>query len=90
LFEHDFFGKPVSTFPNHAPARFRAKHALGLDPGAGTGSREENASKQEIGASIGTEKGSSGHSKERDRKPLELRGICWHGANTGHEKENAH
>jgi hypothetical protein len=27
-------------------ARFRAKHALGLDPGVGTGSREENASKQ--------------------------------------------
>jgi len=28
------------------PKRFRAKHALGLDPGADTGSREENASKQ--------------------------------------------
>jgi hypothetical protein len=27
------------------PKRFRAKHALGLDPGVGTGSREENASK---------------------------------------------
>jgi hypothetical protein len=26
--------------------RFRAKHALGLDPGVGTGSRQENASKQ--------------------------------------------
>jgi hypothetical protein len=26
--------------------RFRAKHALGLDPGVGTGSRKENASKQ--------------------------------------------
>jgi hypothetical protein len=29
--------------------RFQAKHALGLDPGVGTGSREENASKQETG-----------------------------------------
>jgi hypothetical protein len=28
------------------PKHFRAKHALGLDPGVGTGSREENASKQ--------------------------------------------
>ncbi len=26
--------------------RFPAKHALGLDPGVDTGSREENASKQ--------------------------------------------
>ena len=26
--------------------RFQAKHALGLDPGVGTGSREENAPKQ--------------------------------------------
>jgi len=32
--------------------RFRAKHALGLDPGVGTGSREENASKQEARASV--------------------------------------
>jgi hypothetical protein len=27
--------------------RFRAKHALGRDPGVDTGSREENASKQQ-------------------------------------------
>jgi hypothetical protein len=27
---------------------YRAKHALGLDPGGGTGSRKENASKQKI------------------------------------------
>jgi hypothetical protein len=27
---------------------FRAKHALGLDPGVDTGSREENASKQNL------------------------------------------
>jgi hypothetical protein len=42
-----------------APEHFRAKHALGLDPGVDTGSREENASKQEIeprSDSIGTEK----------------------------------
>jgi hypothetical protein len=32
--------------------RFRARHALGLDPGVGTGSREENASKQETRASV--------------------------------------
>jgi hypothetical protein len=32
--------------------RFRAKHALGLDPGVGTGSREENASKQKTRASV--------------------------------------
>jgi hypothetical protein len=41
--------------------RFPAKHALGLDPGVDTGSREENASKQEIeprSDSIGTGKGS--------------------------------
>ncbi|RZN28111.1 hypothetical protein CWO90_24000 [Bradyrhizobium sp. Leo121] len=31
--------------------RFRAKHALGLDPRVGTGSREENASKQKSRAS---------------------------------------
>ena len=30
--------------------RFPAKHAPGLDPGVGTGSREENASKQETRA----------------------------------------
>jgi hypothetical protein len=39
--------------------RFPAKHALGLDPGVDTGSREENASKQETelrSDSIGTEK----------------------------------
>jgi hypothetical protein len=30
------------------PKRFRAKHALGLDPGVDTGSREENASKQNL------------------------------------------
>src|ERR1700733_6267992 len=30
------------------PKRFRAKHALGLDPGVGTGSRQENASKRKI------------------------------------------
>jgi hypothetical protein len=29
-------------------ARFQAKHALGLDPGVETGSREENASNKEI------------------------------------------
>ena len=29
--------------------RFRAKHALGLDPGVETGSREENASNQGSG-----------------------------------------
>jgi len=28
--------------------RFQAKHALGLDPGLETGSREENASKQRL------------------------------------------
>jgi hypothetical protein len=32
--------------------RFRAKHALGLDPWVDSGSREENASKQEAGASV--------------------------------------
>jgi hypothetical protein len=32
--------------------RFRAKHALGLDPGVGTDSREENASEQETRASV--------------------------------------
>jgi hypothetical protein len=32
--------------------RSRAKHALGLDPGVDTGSREENASKQEARASV--------------------------------------
>jgi hypothetical protein len=32
--------------------RFRAKHAPGLDPGVDTGSREENASKQESRASV--------------------------------------
>ena len=32
--------------------RFRAKHALGLDPGVETGSREENASKQEMRTSL--------------------------------------
>jgi hypothetical protein len=32
--------------------RFRAKHALGLDPGVDTGSREENASKQDSRASV--------------------------------------
>jgi hypothetical protein len=32
--------------------RFRAKHALGLDPGVDTGSREENASKQKTRASV--------------------------------------
>jgi hypothetical protein len=31
-----------------AAERFRAKHALGLDPGMETGLREENVSKQEI------------------------------------------
>jgi hypothetical protein len=30
------------------PMRFRAKHALGLDPEADTGSREENASKLNV------------------------------------------
>jgi hypothetical protein len=30
-------------------SRFRAKHALGLDPGVDAGSREENASNQEAG-----------------------------------------
>jgi hypothetical protein len=30
------------------PKRFQAKHALGLDPGVDTGSRKENASKQDI------------------------------------------
>jgi hypothetical protein len=28
--------------------RFRAKHALGLDPGVDPGSRKENASKEKI------------------------------------------
>jgi hypothetical protein len=29
LFEHDIFGKPVSTFPDHAPARpFRVRITL--------------------------------------------------------------
>jgi hypothetical protein len=32
--------------------RFRAKHALGLDPWVDTGSRKENASKQEARASV--------------------------------------
>ena len=32
--------------------RFRAKHALGLDPGVGTGSREENASNEKTRASV--------------------------------------
>ena len=32
--------------------RFRAKHALGLDPEVDTGSRKENASKQKIRASV--------------------------------------
>jgi hypothetical protein len=32
--------------------RFRAKHALGLDPWVDTGSREENASKQEARAAF--------------------------------------
>jgi hypothetical protein len=32
--------------------RFRAKHALGLDPWVDAGSREEDASKQEIRASV--------------------------------------
>ena len=31
--------------PEGALKRFQAKHALGLDPGVDTGSREENASK---------------------------------------------
>jgi hypothetical protein len=34
------------------PWRFRAKHALGLGPWVCSGSREENASKQKIGASV--------------------------------------
>jgi hypothetical protein len=34
----------------HGPERFQAKHALGLDPGVGASSREENASKQKIRA----------------------------------------
>jgi hypothetical protein len=32
--------------------RFRTKHALGLDPGVDTGSREENASRQESRALV--------------------------------------
>jgi len=32
--------------------RSRAKHALGLDPGVDTGSREEHASKQKSGAPV--------------------------------------
>src|SRR5712672_4512409 len=35
-----------------ALACFRAKHALGLDPGVDTGSREENTSKQQDRASV--------------------------------------
>ena len=38
--------------PHSALERFRAKHALGLDPGVESGSREENASKQESRASV--------------------------------------
>jgi hypothetical protein len=38
------------SVPRRVLERFRAKHALGLDPGVETGSREENASKQEIRA----------------------------------------
>jgi hypothetical protein len=34
------------------PERFQAKHALGLDPGVGTGSREENATKQKRRAQL--------------------------------------
>jgi hypothetical protein len=52
--------------------RFRAKHALGLDPGVGTGSREENASKQEARAPfrlIKTENGSS-------ECVLRMNGLC--------------
>src|SRR5262249_51890437 len=40
------------TPPECRLERFPAKHALGLDPGVGTGSREENASKQKTRASV--------------------------------------
>ena len=45
LAEHADFGRLVL----HAAQleRFQAKHALGLDPGVKTGSRQENASNQE-------------------------------------------
>src|ERR1700721_3693961 len=36
----------------YGPKRFRARHALGLDPGVDTGSHEEHASKQKIRASV--------------------------------------
>jgi hypothetical protein len=42
----------VNPESQQALGRFRAKHALGLDPWVDTGSREENASKQESGALV--------------------------------------
>jgi hypothetical protein len=47
------------SFETTTLKRFQAKHALGLDPGVETGSRQENASNQESRArfdSIETEK----------------------------------
>src|ERR1700727_2603377 len=59
------------------PKRFRAKHALGLDPGVGTGSREENASKpNDADGDIGFGGGGRNLVIARSEATTPLRSLC--------------
>src|ERR1700733_2853920 len=59
------------------PKRFRAKRALGLDPGMGTGSREENASKlTDADGDIGFGGGRRNLVIARSEATTPLRSLC--------------
>jgi hypothetical protein len=52
--------------------RFQAKHALGLDPGVATGSRQENASDQESRASVSIPRNGKGSGRQSGAEAMSL------------------